>query len=311
VTITFRVRTDLSERSCWICGSQNRAKDHFCSNCGVQLTHLSQSKTSRAFIGPKDFSTVGIFILVLGTLLSVFGYLIGIVPVMALGLGALILGVMLVFLPEPMSSKAGTLAILCSLPSFLDLEAFLQDLDIAPRGIYIPVAGFGAVPKVLIPMTDSAPSISPPPKLARSNRVFITLGRNTNQRGILLRPPGAEIISALENLLQLDLSTIKLDELSGRMGFAFEMLGISKRTVGVQMEETAVRVQMSLVSLVDLEERLRSEAPRLVEQVGSPLTSAIAGAVSKVTGKYVRLSDSSINGSNLIVTLELLADVSK
>jgi len=241
----------------------------------------------------------------------VFGYFIGIVPVLVMGLGALILGLMLVFLPEPMSSKAGMLAILCSLPSLLDLESLLEDLDIAPRGIYIPVAGFGAVPKVLIPIAESALSVSPPSRLARSGRVFIALGRDTKQRGILLRPPGAEIISALENHLQLDLSTIKLDELSARLGFAFEMLGISKRMVGVQVEETAVRVQMSLVSLVDLEERLRSEAPRLVEQIGSPLTSAIAGAISKVTGKYVRLNGSSINGSNLIVTLELLADVSK
>jgi hypothetical protein len=247
----------------------------------------------------------------LGTLLTVFGYFIGIVPVLVMGLGALILGLMLVFLPEPISSKAGMLAILCSLPSLLDLESLLEDLDIAPRGIYIPVAGFGAVPKVLIPIAESALSASPPPRLARSSRVFIALGRDTKQRGILLRPPGAEIISALENHLQLDLSTIKLDELSARLGFAFEMLGISKRMVEVQVEETAVRVQMSLVSLVDLEERLRSEAPRLVEQIGSPLTSAIAGTISKVTGKYVRLNGSSINGSNLIVTLELLADVSK
>ena len=89
------------------------------------------------------------------------------------------------------------------------------------------------------------------------------------------------------------------------------MLGISKRTVAIQVEKTAVRVQMNLVSLADLEQRLRAEAPRLVEQVGSPLTSAVAAAVSKVTGKYVRVNNSTLDRSSLSIILTLSEDVAK
>ena len=128
--------------------------------------------------------------LILGAFLTVFGFLVGIVPVVASGLGALILGVMLVFLPESISVRAGRIAILTSLPPLLEIEALLKDLDVGSRGIYVPVSGFGEVPKVLIPLKESASVTYPPTNLARSNRVFITLGRNPNERGILLYARG-------------------------------------------------------------------------------------------------------------------------
>lgn len=244
--------------------------------------------------------------LVLGALVGVFGYLIGIVPVLALGLGSLLLGVMVLSLPEPTASKTGRLIILSSLPSLLDIDALIEDLDIGSRGIYIPVSGFGAVPRVLLPIDESTPPLLPPIKLTRSRRVFVTLGRNPNERGLLLIPPGGEIVTALENVLQVDLSTLKWDEFSARIGFGFETLNISTRAVNVQVDGMAVRVSLRSISIANFEERLRSEAPRLVAQIGSPLSSAVAAAVSKVTGKHVRINDSNFDGSELIVALDVL-----
>jgi hypothetical protein len=183
-------------------------------------------------------------------------------------------------------------------------------LDIESRGIYVPVSGFGTVPKILLPIKESNPPLLPPTKLTRSRRIFLTLGRNQNERGILLNPPGGEIVRALENFLQVDLSTMKLDEFATRIGFGFETLNISTRTVDVQVDGTAVRVSVQAIFTANLEERLRSEAPRLVAQIGSPVTSAIAAAISKVTGKHVRINDSNFDGSRLNVALEVLEGVS-
>ena len=248
--------------------------------------------------------------LVLGALVGVFGYFIGIIPILALGLGSLLLGVMILSLPEPTASKTGRLIILSSLPSLLDIDALIEDLAIDSRGIYVPVSGFGAVPKVLLPIKESTPPLLPPFRLTRSRRVFLTLGRSPNERGILLNPPGGEIVKALENVLQVDLSTIKLDEFAARIGFGFETLNISTRTVNVQVDGTTVRVDVRSISIADLEERLRSEAPRLVAQIGSPVTSAVAAAISKVMGKHVRINDSNFDGSRLTVALEVLEGVS-
>jgi hypothetical protein len=247
--------------------------------------------------------------LVLGGLVGVFGYFIGIIPILALGLGALLLGVIILTLPEPTTSKTDRLTILSSLPSLLNIDALLEDLDIESRGIYVPVSGFGTVPKVLLPIKESTPPLLPPVRLTRSRRVFLTLGRNQNERGILLNAPGGEIVRALENLLQVDLSTMKLEDFVTRIGFGFETLNISTRTVNVQVDGAAVRVNMQPISTANLEERLRLEAPRLVAQIGSPITSAIAAATSKVTGKHVRINDSNFDGSRLNVTLEVLEGV--
>ena len=297
-----------------ICGAEARANDHFCSNCGFQLARVPR-KTARPLISrPKDFTAAGIFTLVLGALIGFFGFLIGIVPIMALGLGSLVLAVMILFLPESMSVKAGRMATVSSLPALMDIEALIVDLDASSHGIYIPAAGFGTVPKVLVPLRDSALAALatfPRPRLSRSRRVFVTLGTGLYERGILLYAPGAEIVQALESCLQLDLGTVKLDDLAGRIGFGLEMLGISKREVLLRVEESTVKFELNLLQLVDLEERLRSEAPRLVEQIGSPLTSAVAAAVAKVTGKFVRVLSSTLFGSSLAGSLEILEDISR
>jgi hypothetical protein len=136
--------------------------------------------------------------------------------------------------------------------------------------------------------------------------VFVTLGTSPDERGILLNPPGGEIVKALENCIQSDLATIKLEEFARRVGFEFEILNISAKAVNIEAKGTVVRADLRSISLPDLEERLRIEAPRLVRQIGSPLVSALAAAICKVTGKYVRISDSNLDGSRLMVTLEIL-----
>lgn len=233
-----------------------------------------------------------------------FSYLMGIVPLVALGLGALFLGVIIMFLPESAALKASRLANLASVPSLLNIEALLEDLDVDTHGVYIPVSGFGMVPKVFVPLSESDVTLSPPLQLARSNRVFMTVGRNPRDRGILLTPPGGDIMSALENCLQLDFSTIKLEDLAARLDFALDVLGIARGTK-VEYAESTTKAQMDLISLVEMEGRLRKVAPRLVAQVGTPLTSAVAAAVSKATGKYVRLQSQNQEGSRITLSLKL------
>ena len=296
-----------------MCGAERGGDDHFCRNCGYQLAHVPRKSSGRVINRPKDFTDAGVFTLVFGAIISVFGFLVGLVPIAALGLGSLILGVMILLLPESMSAKASRLATIFSLPALLDIEALIVDLDANSRGVYIPVTGFGVEPRVLVPLTDSAlASLAPFPKsrLSRSRRVFVTLGTGMYERGILLYPPGGEIVQALESCLQLDLGTLRLEELGDRMGFGFEMLGISRRVMAVRLDGSNVKFQMTLISLVDLEERLRTVAPRVIEQMGSPLTSAVAASVAKVTGKFVRVLNSNLKGSNLTGTLELMETAS-
>jgi hypothetical protein len=246
-----------------------------------------------------------VFLLVAGGVVGAFSYLSGIVPLLALGLGILLLGVMVLFLPESASFRADRLASLSSFPSIMNDEALIEDLDVTANGIYIPVSGFGAVPKVYVPMLDSDAAPYPPTRLANSNRLFVVVGMNLRDRGILLNAPGAEILIAIENALQLDLSTLDPGILAARLEAGLDMLGISKST-SLQIAGDTVTVEMNLLAFTELEEKVRSHARRVAAQVGTPLTSAIASVVCKVRKKYVRLSGSSLQGSKLRIRLTVL-----
>ena len=251
-----------------------------------------------------DFLPIGIFLIVGGALVGSFGFLIGVVPLLALGLAALFLGVMVVFLPESTAFRIDRLASLSSLPSIMNMEALMEDLDLTAHGIYIPNSGLAAIPKVFIPIIESALTPNPPLNLVTTNRVFVTVGMTPNDRGILLNPPGGEILVALENCLQLDLATIQRNDLAGKLTQGFRLLEISKHAT-VQDTADGIDVEMELTALIELEKRLRSVAPRLVEQVGTPLTSAVASAVSKATGKYVTIKASSLKDSKISLHLTL------
>ena len=278
--------------------------DRYCSNCGSRLFPSSKEGSRLRSFRSVDFLPVGVFLIVAGALFGSFGFLIGVVPLLALGLAALFLGVMVVFLPESTAFRIDRLAALTSLPSLMNTEALMEDLDLSAHGIHIPNSGLAAVPKVFIPIMESALIPTPPLKLVTTNRVFVTVGMNPKDRGILLNPPGGEILMALENSLQLDFATVQRDDLAGKLTQGFSLLEISKN-VTVQDTADGLDVEIELSALIELERRLRSVAPRLVEQVGTPLTSAVASAVSKATGKYVTIKSSTLEGSKMSLHLTL------
>lgn len=101
-----------------------------------------------------------------------------------------------------------------------------------------------------------------------------------------------------------DLSKTKLDELGAAFNSGFRALGIAK-AANFEHDDTTVRIQIELTNLVDLETRLRNIAPRLVAQVGTPVTSAVAAAVSKAAGKYVTFKSAILDLPNKKVSINL------
>jgi len=295
----------LSEGVCGICGSVYDAKERFCSNCGTQLAHPEAPEIRRTLPRSEDFLALGIFMLIAGATVGIFSFLNNMIPLIAFGLGTFFLGIMIIFLPESASFKSDRTALLCSLSSLMNLEALIEDLDINSHGIYIPTTGFGTVPKVVVPIIE----LDTPPltlmRFAHSNRVFVSVGANPRDRGILLNPPGGTIMTALESSLQLDLSTIQAADLEARLNFGFEVLGISKKTA-LRGGEDELTVELQLTSLLELEKKLRTNAPRMVKQIGTPLTSAVASALSKAKKSYVKVADSTLQNSRLAIHLTLL-----
>jgi len=228
----------------------------------------------------------------------------GIVPMVAFGLASFLVGVLVLYLPERRGSIASRLATNSSLPSLLNIENLLEDLDLDERGIYIPASGLGVCPRVFIPLAQTQATRQPPVGLISSRRIFVTVGNSPEDRGVLLDAPGSQILAALERSLRIDLAKTKLDDLGADLNSGFKALGIAKLT-NFEYRATMVRIQMELTGLLGLETKLRNVAPRLVAQVGTPVASAVAAAVSKATGKYVTFKSSVLDPSDRKISINL------
>ena len=87
-----------------------------------------------------------------------------------------------------------------------------------------------------------------------------------------------------------------------REGFQALRLG---RNLSLKRQDDTVTVSVDLLSLLDLETKLRAVAPRLVSQVGGPVESAMAAAVANVTRSYVVIKQAEFNPSKNRVTVIL------
>ena len=292
--------------SCWVCNAQVDAKDNYCRSCGAQLLRIDGGPgIGHALVRRDARVPIGVFLLIVGAIVGALSYFMGIVPMLAFGLASLLIGSMVLYLPSSDSVLTRIVAE-SSLPSLFNIERLLDDLDLDERGIYIPVSGFGVAPRVLVPLALTPSTRKPPLGLNASRRMFVTVGKNPEDRGILLDSPGAGILSSVERSLRLDLSRVGLTDLQGTLDSGFRSIGIGKVTSVRQADtQNEVRIEMQLTALIDLEAKVRNSAPRLSEHIGTPVASALAGAVSKATARYVKLRSSVLDRANRRISVRV------
>jgi len=285
------VSAGAAEYQCGVCGSTVGPTDNFCRTCGIELDRVVKLDVrAQRYLSADMRAIFGSFLLVFGGIVAFLSFLMAIIPMLAFGLGSFLIGMMILYLPESSASIADRLASDSSLPSLLNIERLLEDLDLDEKGIYMPTSGLGFSPRIFVPLALTPNTERPPLELADSRKLFVTIGKSDGDRGILLDAPGSRILSALERTLRIDLANANFENLGDFLNTGFRMLDIAKHTSLVGQDLT-VRVEMELTTLLDLEEKLRNSAPRLTGQIGTPIVSAVAAAVSKTAGKYVRLDD--------------------
>jgi hypothetical protein len=276
--------------------------------CGVELAHVQPTEPKSKFQSPTNrYVSIGVFLVVFGGVVAGVSLLIGVIPILALGLGSLLIGIMTLYLPEPISDLAGRFASDSSVPALLNIENLMEDLSLNEKGVYIPCSGLGVCPKVFVPLKRTPISKRPPTDLNNSRKVFVTLDEKTQEGGLLLEAPGSQLLAVLERSLKIDFSKVQVSDLRGSLESGLKSLEIS-RTVKLESQaDRTVTFELDLTALSDLEAKLGKLAPRLVNQVGAPVSSAVAAAVCKSTGNYVNFRDISFspNAKSITATLEL------
>ena len=295
---------DLGQERCWVCGMDVYADDNYCRKCGNQLVRSKSSPVLKKSEGNRF--AVGTFLVAFGGIIAFFSYLMAVVPMLAFGLGSLLIGIMVLYLSESRNLEYDYGAD-STIPSLLNVEKLLHDLDLTERGIYLPPTE-ADMPKVFIPMVLTPSTRKPSLELNKSRRIFVTVGKNPEDRGVLLESPGVGLLSAIERTLGTSLKNLSPESLAASLDSAFKALGIAEAT-SLSTSDDSMEIQMQLSRIDKAEIRLRNLAPRLTTQIGTSLVSALAVAVSKSTGKYVTLKSAILDESRrrLVVDLKLVS----
>lgn len=295
----------LGPDKCWICDYECSPEDNFCRNCGTELTHQTGGEEKLRWPNVDHHLSVGIFLVTFGGITAALSFIIRVTPTVALGLAALLIGIMTLYLPEPTNRLAERLVSDSSVPALLNVENLLDDLSLNEKGIYIPVAGLGVCPKVFVPLTQTPLTRKPPRDLNNSRRIFITLDEKTREGGLLLEVPGRNLLSDLERSLKLDFAKVEVSDLREKLDSGLKLLGISRSLMLDRPDEQTFMFQVELDALGGLELGLSSLTPHVVDQIGTPVSSAIAAAISKSLGEYVFFRHVSINANNMEITATL------
>jgi hypothetical protein len=251
---------------------------------------------------------IGFALLLAGALTLSYSFVTSSSTLAFIGLGLTFWGALFLF-AKPIRFVKGSLLDSTVISFYTTIDRMIEDLKYEGKGIYIP-----AYPKeaylpehlkglkemvIFIPAQDTVmiPTIE---ELAKKQLLV------KNPKGICITPPGSGLVSLFENELtppgsglvsflglKVDFSKFDLDSLSNSLSKVItENLGLARNfEMTIQNSLVHVRISDSVYKgLYSREHGLKS-----IHTIGCPLTSAIACALAKTTGKLVTIDKDEVS----------------
>ncbi len=161
-----------------------------------------------------------------------------------------------------------------------NIERILSELNLAEKGLYLPPKNLQNVESSLVLVRKASKTA-----LLKLEEITEKLIYNRNE-GVFLTPPGMALSQLFEK--ELGVSFAKTDLAYFQRVFPkllMEDLEIAKKAE-MQIQNNRIKIEIidSILNEICLETR---KNPRVHEQVGCLLTSAIACALAKVTGEVI------------------------
>jgi len=209
-----------------------------------------------------------------------------------IGLGLAFWGALFLF-ARPIKFVRSTLLDSTAIASYTTIDRMIEDLDYKGKPIYIPPYPKEAyLPEylkglkemiVFIPAKDiiAVPTIE---EIAKKQFIL------KNPKGICITPPGYGLINLFEKELKAELTQVNIDSLFSNLPIiVVNDLELAKE-LEINQENDLIHVKM--VDSVYNDLYSTEQAFKSVNTIGCPLTSAIACALAKTTGKLVIIAKS-------------------
>ena len=232
---------------------------------------------------------IGFILLAIGAL-TLVGSVVNTSTVLAfIGLGLTFWGALFLF-ARPIKFVRGSLLDSTAISSYTTIDRIVQDLNYKGKPIYIPPYPKGAyLPEylkglkemiVFIPAEDV---VAMPTIEEMAKKQFLL----KNPKGICIAPPGYGLVSLFERELKTEFTQINLDELYD----ALPTIIVNNLELAKEFEINSEKdlIHIKIIDSVYQDSYSREQGFKSIHSVGCPLTSAIACALAKTTGKLVAI----------------------
>jgi len=232
---------------------------------------------------------VGFILLAIGAL-TLVGSVVNTSTVLAfIGLGLTFWGALFLF-ARPLKFVKSSLLDFTAISSYTTIDRIIQDLNYKGKPIYIPPYPKEAyLPEylkglkemiVFIPAEDV---VAMPTIEEMAEKQFLL----KNPKGICIAPPGYGLVSLFERELKTEFTQINLDELYD----ALPTLIIDNLELAKEFEINSEKdlIHIKIIDSVYQDLYSSEQSIKSIHSIGCPLTSAIACALAKTTGKLVAI----------------------
>ncbi|MFC1898810.1 hypothetical protein ACFLXP_00535 [Chloroflexota bacterium] len=242
----------------------------------------------------NPYRTLGLVLCVTGALFSPVAYfIVGSVPITALGLSAVMIGFTCIVLANARPYISPEACQLMLKTGMENTAALLEELGLKNKAIYLPASMRDGHAQALIPLTDSADIDRIKQKLP--GRLIVRYGANPDDMAIAVTTAGSINIDLLEN---------KPRPTAEEMGSAVTYI-----LTGVLDIADSVTLNMTdgLVYTEVKGSKLHYEDIWYYHCLGSPTASIVAAVTSEALEKPVRIKEESYYKGKSHITIEVLS----
>ena len=239
---------------------------------------MSYSKRSR-------YRSLGFVFLGLGAAAFILGTVFSVPAIATSGFAAFLVGLLLEYLPF-MPTVSAELVGGAMMPMMSNLEGLFKKLRVNTYGTYVgPGQGNGLTScRVFIPQSSDAKL----PESGITDEILIGSYDNSEVGGLLLDPPGSNLLSVLERESGQDIGSLKLSDLQEALNIGIVRSLELASSLRLSFEGSKVHLVLEGDALWNLTKELAEKAPIVCERIGCPICSLVACALTKSSHSAVR-----------------------
>jgi hypothetical protein len=244
---------------------------------------------------------VTILLLISGILSLIFSVYAGSQILALIGLGLTFWGSLFLFL-TPVKYIEGSLLYNDAVSAYLTVERVITEFNYQGRGYYIPPYPADVyIPEYLKGLKQLVVFISAEKNSRTPSIEEMAKGKliSKNSKGVLITPPGSGIITQIEEKFKVDFTKMELDELCSVLpSLILQDLNLAKEmTMKLDSDQAHVQIFNSLYkNLYSVKNNLKS-----VAILGDPISSAVACAIAKASGRTVTIQKHQVSPDGLAV----------